>query len=128
MGRKPTPSEEVQLLRQATREAHEAAKDLRDAIRAANALAPALVDDFQATHERELNQLANHLQTEMNHQSATLNEAVDRARTAIVDQLRASELEYDKTSGRIKIIFGAGRFDTTCPLPYPEHQPKGSTP
>lgn len=126
MGRQPTPSEEVQLLRQATREAHEAIQDLRTAIREARALAPALVDDFQATADTETQQLANHLQTEMNHQAAELNAAVDRARTQIVEQLRASELVFDETSGRIKIMFGGGRYDDNCPLPYPDLPPKES--
>lgn len=127
MGHRLSASEEAQLLRQATREAHEAAKDLRAAIREARRLAPALVDDFQAVSDRELMQFANHLQTEMNRQAAELNTAVDQARTAIIDQLRASELEYDETSGRIKIIFGAGRFDANCPLPYPNTTKQEST-
>lgn len=127
MGRQPTPSEEVQQLRQATREAHEAAQELRAAIREAKALEPGLVAQFEAVHQREIRQLSNYFTEESNQQSANLNAAVERAREIITNQIMSGEATIDRHTSMITIRFGPGKFDDQVPPPYPQVTPKEST-
>lgn len=125
MGRQPTPSEEVQQLRQATREAHEAAQELKAAIREARALAPGLVREFETIHRHEIEQLSNYFTEESNRQSAQLNSAVEHARNIITNQIMSGEAILDSDHRKITIKFGAGKFDDNAPLPYPHVAPKG---
>lgn len=120
MGHRPQLSEEEQRLRQATREAHEAAQHLRDVIREYNLLEHQLVTRFEDVCNREIRDLSNQLQTEMNRQSAQLNDAVKNARAMIIDQLTVSEMEFDEITRKITVHFTAMRFDDAVPLPYPE--------
>ena len=124
MGHRLTASEEVQLLRQATREAHEAAQELRGVIREARALEPGLVAQFEAVHQREIQQLSNYFTEESNQQSANLNAAVEQARETITNQLMTGEATIDRHSGMITIRFGPGKFDDQVPPPYPHATPK----
>lgn len=127
MGRQPTPSEEVQQLRQATREAHEAAQGLRAAIREARALEPGLVAQFEAVHQREVQLLSNYFTEESNRQSANLNAAVEQAREIITNQIMSGEATIDRRAGTITIRFGPGKFDDQVPPPYPQVTKKEST-
>lgn len=124
MGRQPTPSEEVQLLRQATREAHEAIKDLRAAIREANDLASTLVARFEQIHTDEIRQLSNHFTQEANRHASDLNADVTHAKEMIFRQIMAGELVLDPNTNVIRLRLGDWRFDDQIPLPYPQHTPK----
>jgi|SRR6267142_3937229 len=127
MGRKLTPDEETQALRQLIREAHEATQGLYAAIKAASALEPGLVDRFQAAADSEFRQLSNYLQQEMNHQSVELNAAVGAARAEILRQLTAAEMVLDRESNTVRLLFKGGRFEDDTPIPYPNTTPKEST-
>ena len=120
MGHRPSASEEVQQLRQATREAHEAMQDLLAAIRQARALEPGLVAQFEAVHQREIQQLSNFFTEESNRQSANLNHAVEQARKIITDQLMSGEAVLDRHTSKVTIRFGPGKFDDAVPPPYPQ--------
>lgn len=120
MGRRPTPSEEVQLLRQATREAHEAMQGLAGLLRQAKELAVNLTADYQAFHDREMKELANALAAEHRQVSADLNTSIETARTMISEQIMAGEAVFDARTSTVRISWGLGRFDDTQPNPYPE--------
>lgn len=124
MGRKPDLTAEEQRLRDTIRIAHEAIQELRAAIREARALEPRLVEQFEATHHREIQQLSNYFQTEMNRQSAELNTAVRAARVEITDQLAMAELVIDRDTKQARLLFSGSKFDDQIPLPYPELAPK----
>lgn len=124
MGHRPSASEEVQQLRQATREAHEAMRDLLAAIREARALEPGLIAQFEAVHQREIRQLSNYFTEESNQQSANLNAAVERAREIITNQIMSGEATIDRHTSMITIRFGPGKFDDQVPPPYPHATPK----
>lgn len=120
MGRKPDLSQEEQRLRQATREAHEAAQYLRDVIREANQLIPTLIEQFEKHHEKEMNQLSNHLIAESNRLNAQLNADIETARQIVNDQIMAGHAVFDVTTRTVTITWGPGRFNDTEPLPHPE--------
>lgn len=122
MGRKPTPSEEVQQLRQATREAHEATQALNAALKEAGLLAPRLVADFEATHRREISQLSNFFTEESNRAAADLNAAVEQARTMIANEIMAGEAVFDRDTMTVSIKWGGMAFDSQVPLPFPNEQ------
>lgn len=124
MGHRPTPSEEEQRLRQATREAHEAMAGLRDLLREVRALTVNLTADYQAYHDNELKELANALTIEQNKAAADLNASIERARIMINDQIMAGEAVFDKRTQTVAIRWGLGGFDPNIPLPYPEVTPK----
>ena len=119
MGRRLTASEETALLQATVREAHEATQGLRDSIRDALMLTVRLVDDFQAIADAEVRDFSNHLQTEINRQSAELNAAVDKARDVILHQLTATEMIIDKENEVVRLKFPPGKFDDNQRLPYP---------
>lgn len=125
MGKRLTASEETQLLRDTIREAHEATQELRAVIREAGLLAPRLVADFEAVHHREVAQLSNHFQDEINHQSAELNASVQHARHEILTQLTTAEMILDRANGTVRLLFGGGKFDDQVPLPHPQHNQTG---
>ena len=120
MGRKLSASEETELLRQVTREAHEATQALRAAIRDARALAPQLVSEFEAVHTREIQQLSNYFTEESNRCSADLNAHVERAREMINDQIMAGKAVFDRNTSTVTISWGPGAFDAQVPIPYPQ--------
>lgn len=120
MGKPLSASEETALLKDTVRQAHEVLKDLRAAIREARALAPELVAGYEATHHREIKQLSNFFQSEMNRQSAELNTAVRAARIEITDQLAMAELVIDRDTKQARLLFSGRKFDDQIPLPYPE--------
>lgn len=120
MGRKPDLSQEEQRLRQATREAHEAAQHLRDVIREANQLIPTLIEQFEKHHKEEMNQLSNHLIAESNRLNAQLNADIETARQIVNDQIMAGHAVFDAATRTVTITWGPGRFNDTEPLPYPE--------
>lgn len=128
MGHRLTASQEVQQLRQATREAHEATQALHDAIKEARALAPALVADFERVHATEIRQLSNHITQESNRASAELNAAVDQAKEMIFNRIMAGELVLDWASNVVKLRLGDWRFDEHVPPPYPQQPPRKDTP
>lgn len=128
MGRRPTPSEEEQRLRQATREAHEAIQGLNDAIREARQLTATLVADYQAAHNREIAQLSNALQIEHNQAARQLNQTVEQARIMIRDQIMAGRAVFDVTTQTVTISWGAGAFSENEPLPYPHLPARENTP
>ena len=119
MGRQPTPSEEVQQLRQATREAHEAAQELRAAIREARALEPGLIAQFEAIHQREVQQLSNHFNEESNRHAAQLNADIERAKDMIMNDIMSGELVLSADKREVRLKLGAYRFDDQQPPPYP---------
>lgn len=122
MGRKLTASEETALLQQTVRDAHEATQALNAAIKEAGLLAPRLVADFEATHAREIKQLSNYFTEESNKASADLNAAVEQAMTMIVNQIMAGEAVFDADTRTVAIRFGASRFDSDVPLPFPSEK------
>jgi len=120
VGRKPDLTAEEQRLRDTIRIAHEAIQELRAAIREARALEPGLVAEYEASHHREIKQLSNFFQSEMNRQSANLNAAVIAARVEITDQLAMAELVIDRDTKQARLLFSGHRFDDQIPPPYPE--------
>ena len=119
MGHRPTASEEVQQLRQATREAHEAAQELRAAIREAKALEPGLVAQFEAVHQREIQQLSNYFNEESNRHAAQLNADVERAKDMIMNDIMSGELVLNADKNEVRLRLGGHRFDEHQPPPYP---------
>ena len=119
MGHRPTASEEVQLLRQATREAHEAIQELRAVIREARALAPGLVSDFETVHQREVQLLSNHFNEESNRHAAQLNADIERARDMIMNDIMSGELVLSADKREVRLRLGPYRFDDRQPPPYP---------
>lgn len=127
MGRRLTPSEEAQQLRQATREAHEAMQGLADLLRQARELAANLTTDYQAYHDRELKELANALAIEHNQVSRDLNASIAEARLIISNQIMAGEARFDADTSTVVISWGNGAFDDQLPPPYPDVPPKEKT-
>lgn len=127
MGKRLTASEETQLLQQTIREAHEATQALNDAIKQALAIAPALVADFERTHEREVQLLSNHFQEEINRQAAQINESTRVARDYVLEQLAKCRPVFDTLAGTVTLVFPSDKIDDQVPLPYPDISPKGST-
>lgn len=119
MGRKPVLTDEEQRLRQATREAHEAAQELRAAIREARSLEPLVVSHFEEVHRREIEQLSNYFTEESNRHAASLNADVERAREMINEQIMSGKAVFDRHTGTVTISWGPGAFDANAPLPYP---------
>jgi|SRR5690348_5646743 len=119
MGHRLTASEEVQQLRQATREAHEAAQALHQAIREARNLEPTLVAEFEQVHKREMALLSNHLTEESNRAADRLNTDVNRAKDTIFNQIMSGELVLNAADGTVRLRLGNARFDATQPPPYP---------
>lgn len=127
MGHRLTPSEEAQQIRQATREAHEAAQQLKDLLKEARLLTATLTTEYQAYHDREIKELGNALAIEHNQASADLNTAIEQARIMIVNQIMTGSAVFDRSTSTVTISWGAGKFDDHQPLPYPEVTAKEST-
>lgn len=121
-------TEEMRIIRDVIREAHEAVKDLRNAIRDANRLAPTLTDRFREHADREIGELDNHLQAIINDQSTQLNAAVKTARDAIIKHLLITEMVLDPDTQRVSFHFPPIRFADDTPPPRPDVQPKEVTP
>lgn len=128
MGHRPTPDQEQQALRDATREAHEALQGLYDAIREANALTLTLVSSFEATHEREIKLLSNHLAAESNRISAQLNDQITTSKKMIMNEIMNGELVFDPATSTVRLQLGAVKFDDQQPLPYPDTTTKENHP
>lgn len=124
MGHRLTPEQERQALRDATREAHETLQGLYTAIREAKALAHDLVASFDATHEREIQLLSNHLIAESNRISAQLNDTIHACQKMIIEQIMAGEAVFDISTQTVTIKFGDIMFDDHQPPPYPLAAPK----
>jgi hypothetical protein len=124
VGRKPDLTAEEQRLRDTIRIAHEAIQELRAAIREARTLEPDLVAKYEAFHHREIKQLSNFFQSEMNRQSTELNAAVRAARIEITDQLAMAELVIDRDTKQVRLLFSGSKFDDQIPLPYPDQPVK----
>ena len=120
MGHRLSPGEEVQQLRQATREAHEAAQALHAAIREARALEPGLIAQFEAIHQREIQQLSNHFNEESNRHAAALNADVERAKDMIMNDIMSGELVLSADKREVRLRLGNRRFDDQVPPPYPQ--------
>jgi F0F1-type ATP synthase membrane subunit b/b' len=120
MGHRLTASEETALLRQVTREAHEATQALRAAIKEAKELSTALVGEFERIHASEIKQLSNFFTGESNRAAAYLNAAVEQARTMIAEQIMAGEAVFDRGTATVSIKWGGMAFDSQVPLPFPE--------
>lgn len=128
MGHRLTPEQEADRLNDVIRQAHETLKDLRDAIREARRLAPDLVSSFEATHEREMQLLSNHLTTESNRISTQLNDTIQSCREMIINQIMAGEAVLDASTRTVTIKFGNMAFDDHQPLPYPDTTTKENHP
>lgn len=126
MGRKLTPSEEAHELRLIIREAHEATKALRQALRLVTRLEPDLVAEFQGIHDREIRQLETTLQAELNQASAALNRSVADARIEILRQLSLSEIVIDRLDGSFRVQFDGGVFDEHA-TPRKSPPPRGES-
>lgn len=124
MGHRLSASEETELLRATVREAHAALSALRTEIRAAERIAPSLVQEFEKLHQREMEQLSNHMTAEGNRAAADLNTRVNEARDWILYQLTAQDLVLDPENRTVRLGFRAGRFDDQVPPPYPHRKPK----
>lgn len=124
MGHRLSASEEVQQLRQATREAHEAMQGLRDLLRQARDLAANLTADYQAYHDRELKELANALNIEHNQASRDLNASIETARNMIANQIMAGKAVFDAKTSTVVISWGTSAFDDHVPPPYPDLTPR----
>ena len=128
MGHRLTPDQEIQALRDATREAHETLQGLYDAIRAANALAPALVASFEATHDRESKLISNHIAAESNRVARVLNDQIVTSKKMIMNEIMAGVLVLDPHTGTVRLRLGAVKFDDQQPLPYPDTTTKENHP
>ena len=127
MGHRLTPEQEVQQLRQATREAHEAMQGLNAAIREARSLEPIVVAHFEEVHRREIEQLSNYFTEESNRHAAALNADVERAREMINQQIMSGKAVFDRHTSTVTITWGPGAFDANAPLPYPHVAQKEDT-
>ncbi len=120
MGRRLTASEETALLRETIREAHEVTRALRAAIKEAGLLAPRLVDDFEATHHREIAELSNFFTEESNRAAAGLNAAVEAAREMISTQIMSGKAVFNRKTSTVTISWDGTAFDSQVPLPNPK--------
>jgi hypothetical protein len=105
-------------LREATREAHGAAKDLRDAIREAKGLLAQYAEAcelaaFNAARD-EMIRGTRHLQQQMNRQAGELNVAIDRAREQATRALVPIEATLD--GSKLTIRFAGGEFNAEVPI------------
>lgn len=127
MGHKLTPSEEVQLIRDVTRTAHEVLQDLLTAIREARLLAPTLTARFTEHADNEIKSLSNFITSESNRHAAELNANVQQAREEVMRQLAVAEITLDESNDQARLVFKSGRFDDNVPPPYPKHLTTGDT-
>lgn len=109
-----SPAEE---LRELTREAHAAVKDLRQAIAQARALADQvtleMAETMKGAANEEMRRARRHMQRQANESSRQLNAAVDTARKAIIRALTPEVLK-PLPDGNYRVQFQGGNFD---PLP-----------
>lgn len=110
-GRIPAARDTAEQLREATRDAHAAIKDLQAVIRAARQTAEELAERYMARVEAEHRAATEFLQAEQNKHAADLNVAVDAARDAIMQALTLAELTPDPEFRTLKVKFKGGRFD-----------------
>jgi Sec-independent protein translocase protein TatA len=107
----PVALDTAEQLREATREAHAAVKDLRAAIRGARQLAGQLADEMQDRANAELAEWVNCMQADQNRHATELNAAVQRARDAIIEALTLAELEPDEEMKTLRVTFRGPLFD-----------------
>jgi hypothetical protein len=110
---------QVEELRLLIRQAHEAVRDLRAALRDARKL----TDEFargaeaaaHAAAAAELGRWQSHVQAEMNRSAKLLNAAIERAREHIVKTLvlEAADVADD---GTVRAVFAAPKFDDDVPV------------
>jgi hypothetical protein len=127
VARKPDLTPEELRLKDLIRQAHEATQDLLEAIKAARALEPGLVSQFETIHEREIHILSNHLTDESNRLAATLNGDIKRAREMINNTIMSGQAVFDRHTSTVTITWGPGSFDASQPHPYPLTTPKETT-
>lgn len=127
MGRRIPDGQEPQVLRELISEARTAARELRDAIRDANHLAATLTSDYQAYHDQEIRELSNAITQEYNQVARDLNQAIERARIMINNQIMSGVAVFDVTTETVSIHWGAGMFDDHQKNPYPRTSRKGNT-
>jgi F0F1-type ATP synthase membrane subunit b/b' len=106
--------DEQEKLRELTRAAHEAAKDLRAALteyrQAAAAIKQDLIEALDAVGEKKLDQWADDWQKALNQAAADLNDSVDKARDHVVHQLTLSDLVPNEDGKTFRISFAGGMF------------------
>ena len=123
MGHDPDPAAEAEQLRGLIRDAHAAVKDLRAAIRDAQQLGAALAASFQDTANREIHQLANHVQAEINQATEDINARVAEVQQEIARRMFDARIVYDQAADNFAITFPGPVFRTDTPPPYPERTP-----
>lgn len=128
MPRKPDITAETKLLRDTITQAHQAIKDLRQAIKAANALTPTLTAQFEQHHNHELEQLSNRMQVISNHAATQLNAEVTHARREIMRQLSISKLTYNADDDTLSITWQGTQFDDQIPAPYESNTAQETNP
>lgn len=120
---KDTPDPAAEL-RELIREAHGATRDLaqllREYRRAVTDGIELATKAAQEAAQLELKRFSNHLQSEMNRSTASLNAAVQRAQEHVVRCLMMAELELDHETDRFKVIFSGAPFDANYPMPHPD--------
>lgn len=121
MGKPLTPEQEIEQLRALVQEAHGVIKDLRGALREARKIAADMVAAFEKTANDEIMQFSNWMASESNRQAASLNEAVEVARTEITRQLTTTKLILDPVGDHFEVQFSNGMFLDDQPAPYPGH-------
>lgn len=125
MGKKLTPAEEAEVLREVTREAHGVLKDLTAALKEAKALAPKLIQEFEATHRREIDQLNKHMAAEIRRCADTINSGTKEAREFIVNYLMAGTATIDSHTGQAIISWNPGEITaTSTPYVPPKQTPE----
>lgn len=116
------PEEAAEQLRELIREANGAIKDLRQVLREVRQAVAGAADEAAAAAAEagssELRRYSNHLQEEMNRQSAELKEAVDKARARIIRMLALKAITSPDNGKTIRAEFAAGNFDSDILLPY----------
>lgn len=128
MGRTLTPEQEAARLTEIIREAHGVIRDLRVTVKLAQALIKNLLIDIQKTVDREMGQLANHIQAENNEAAARLNREVKDAKEAIIRQLMITEMRLDPETETFTFHFPNEIFQDQIPMPHPEYLPEEKTP
>lgn len=128
MGRTRSTNEETRILQDTVRAAHEATKDLNAAIKVALALAPTLISEFEAVHQRETKLLVAFLEKQADDLASTLNIDVTNAREEILRQLSISEMVVDKETGALRIRFNGTRFTTSNKVQLTKHNTEEFTP
>lgn len=107
-------------LRELIREANGSIKELARLLRECRSVIASGAEQARTAAgeagNQELNRYTRHLQAEMNRHTASLAEAVDKARSDVIRSLTLKSIRRGP-DGNLQAIWAAGNFDADVPLP-----------